>query len=257
MKKHKIPYIITALTLLFLYVPMVIMAVNSFNNSAYGNEWQGFTLDWYRQLFTMGDVWHSLKNTLIIGISASITSTTLGTLAAFALYRYDSWLQKIHYGLTYLPLVMPEILMGISLLLVFVFMQISLSLWTVFIAHTTFCVSYVTFIILSRLRNFDYSMVEASLDLGASPWVTLRRVVIPQLMPGLLSGALLAFTISIDDYIITAFVAGPGSATLPIYIYGLIKFGLTPVVNALSTLLLLATFISVLLVQTFTKDIDV
>lgn len=257
MKRNKLPYIITALTLLFLYIPIIIMVINSFNSSPYGGEWQHFTFQWYEQLFSLRGLWHSLRNTLIIGISASLASTILGALAAYALYRYDTWLQKVQYGLAYLPLVMPEILMGISLLLVFVFVQISLSLWTVFIAHTTFCVSYVIFILLARLKNFDYSLVEAAMDLGASPWVATRKIIIPQLMPGLISGALLAFTISIDDYIITFFVAGPGSTTLPIYIYGMIKFGLTPAVNALSTLLLLATFIMVLLVQAFSKEVEV
>jgi len=256
MKTSRAPYVITGITLLFLYIPIIIMVVNSFNRSAYGGEWQGFTLDWYEKIFSTRGVWHSLKNTLIIGISASVVSTILGGLAAFALYRYSSWLQKAHYALSYLPLVMPEILMGISLLLVFAFLHFPLSLWTVFIAHTTFCVSYVTFIVLSRLKNFDYSMVEASLDLGASPWMTTRKIIIPQLMPALISGALLAFTISIDDYIITSFVAGPGSTTLPVYIYGMIKFGLTPVINALSTILLLITFISVVIVQTFTEELE-
>jgi len=181
-------------------------------------------------------------------------ATLLGTLAAFALHRYTSKLQKLHYTLIYTPLVVPEILMGMSLLLLFVALRVQLGLFTIFLAHITFCISYVTMVVLARLQDFDFAVVEAAMDLGANWWQTLWRVLVPLLAPGIAAGALLAFTLSIDDFVISFFVAGPGSTTLPIRIYSMIKFGATPLINALSALLLLATFILVWASQHLTRD---
>mgnify|MGYP000644462668 CR=1 FL=1 len=256
MKRSNFPLIITLLVICFLYIPMIIMGINSFNASRYGTEWTGFTLKWYELLWTKKRLWSALGNSLLIGSSAALFSTVLGTLSAFAFYRFKSKLQNLHYAFVYIPLMMPDILMGISLLLVFVSFSIPLSLVTVFIAHVTFCVSYVTLVILSRLQHFDYSTIEAALDLGASPPLIIWKIVLPQLLPALISGALLAFTVSIDDYIITFFVSGPGSTTLPLEIYSLIKSGATPVINALSTLLLSLTFLTVPFIHFFSEEVQ-
>jgi spermidine/putrescine transport system permease protein len=166
----------------------------------------------------------------------------LGTLGAFALHHYKTALQRWHFTLIYTPLVVPEILMGMSLLLTFVATGIRLGLFTIFLAHVTFCISYVAMVVLARLQDFDFSVIEAAQDLGANWWVTTWRVLAPMLAPGIASGALLALTLSFDDFVISFFVAGPGSTTLPIRIYSMIKFGSPSLLNALSTILLIVTF---------------
>lgn len=177
----------------------------------------------------------------------------MGTAAAFGLYRYKSRIQQIQYALIYSPLVIPDILMGMSLLLFFVMSKIPLSLFTIFVAHTTFCISYVTMVVWSKLQNFDFAVIEAAQDLGAGWGTIARRILAPLLAPGIISGALLAFTMSLDDYIVSSFVAGPGSTTLPIYVYGMIKFGSTPLINTLSTILLVVTFALAWITQHLTK----
>ena len=254
MMTKRFSFWVTNAVLAFFYLPIIALVITSVNASRFGGVWKGFSLKWYQQLFVDDLLWSAVRNSLLIGIGATVVSSILGTLAALTLHRYRSMLQKAHYGLVYTPLVVPDVLMGISLLLFFVTVQLQLGLFTIFIAHTTFCLSYVTFVILSRLQTLDHALVEASEDLGASYWQTFWRVTFPQLIPAILSGALLAFTLSIDDFVITFFVAGPGSTTLPIYIYSLMKFGSTPVINALSTLLIIATFVIVWLVQKITKE---
>lgn len=254
MSRGRFSFWATLALLIFFYLPIIMLVITSFNESRFGGIWKGFSLKWYHQLFSEEALWQSLRNSLLIGISATIVSSVLGTLAALTLHRYRSMLQKAHYGLVYTPLVIPDVLMGMSLLLFFVTVHLQLGLFTIFIAHTTFCLSYVTFVVLARLQTFDYALVEAAEDLGASYWQIFWRIKLPQLFPAILSGALLAFTLSIDDFVITFFVAGPGSTTLPIYIYSLMKFGSTPIINALSTVLIAATFGTVWLVQTMTKE---
>lgn len=254
MKQNRIPFIITVGVLLFLYLPILILVVNSFNESRFGSEWTGFTWKWYQRLWEERGLWRALRNSLIIGTSATVTSTFLGCMAAWALYRYKTPFQKIHYGLIYSPLIIPDILMGISLLLFFVFLNWQLGLITVFIAHTTFCMSYVVMVVLAKLQQFDFSVVEAAQDLGAGRWTLFRRILLPLLTPGIASGALLAFTLSLDDFVITFFVAGQGATTLPIYIYSMIKFGSTPIINALSTILLAVTFVIVYLTQSLAEE---
>ena len=254
-KNSRFPLFVTVAVLIFLYLPIIVLAVNSFNQSRFGSSWAGFSFKWYALLFEDDAVWHALKNSLIVAFSATITSTIMGAFAAFALYRYKTTWQKVNYSLIYAPLVVPDLLIGMSLLVFFVALNMHLSLFTIYIAHTTFCLSYVTMVLLARLQNFDYSIIEAAQDLGASFSFITRKVLIPSLAPGIISAALLSFTISIDDYIITSFVAGPGSSTLPIYVYGMIKFGSTPIINALSTLLLIVTFITIFITQRLTKSL--
>lgn len=250
MKRSRLPIAVTAFVMAFFYLPILILVANSFNPARFSSRWQGFSLVWYRRLFESPEIWQALKNTLFIAVSVTAVSVVLGTAAAYALHRYGaSRLQKVHYTLIYQPLVVPEILMGISLLMAFVAAGVPLGLFTIFLAHITFCVSFVAMTVLGRLQDFDFSIIEAARDLGASPWQSTRKVLIPVLMPGIVAGALLAFTLSIDDFVITFFVAGPGSTTLPLRIYSMIKYGAPPMINALSTLLLAVTFTAVVASQ--------
>jgi len=254
MKQSQFCLIVTLLVLIFLYLPIIVLVINSFNDSRFGGLWNGFTWKWYAKLWQEKAMWHSLQNSLIVGISATIASTVLGTIAAFAIHRYQTKLQKLHYGLIYTPLLIPDILMGISLLLFFTALHIQLSLLTIFIAHTTFCVSYVTMVMLSKLQTFDFSVVEAAQDLGANGWIVAKSILLPLLAPGITAGALLAFTLSIDDFVITYFVAGKGASTLPMYVYSMMKFGSTPIVNALSVIILFFTFVIVWMTQRLSKE---
>ena len=232
--------------LLFFYVPIVVLVVNSFNTDKYCGPWKGFTLKWYEFLFEDRDIWQALGNTMEIAVGATLASVVLGTLAALAINKYKGKIQSLHYGLLYTHLVLPDILMGISLLLLFVSLGLELSLFTVFLAHTTFCVSYVAMAVLGRLEDFDGALLEAAQDLGANPWQTFWKVQFPLLLPGIVAGGLLAFTLSIDDFVITFFVNGAGSETLPVKIYGMIKRSpRLPVINALSTLMMLVTVLAV------------
>lgn len=242
MKRSYWPAFATMLVLVFFYVPILVLAVNSFNASRFGGVWGGFSLKWYARLFRDPAVWHALRNTLLVATGATATSMILGTTAAFALHRYRSRLQFAHYTLVYTPLVVPDILMGMSLLLWFVALRIPLGLTTIWAAHVTFCISYVAMVVLGRLQDFDFSVVEAARDLGATAFTAVRKVLLPLLAPGVIAGGLLAFTLSVDDFVISFFVAGPGSTTLPIHIYSMIKHGYPPVINALSVILLAVTF---------------
>lgn len=205
MKKSRFPLYVTIAVLIFLYLPIVVLFINSFNDSRFGGEWSGFTLKWYEKLLHERSLLQSFRNSLLVAFSATIASSILGTTAALALYRYKTRLQKAHYGLVYIPLVIPDILTGMSLLLLFIALNVKLGLFTVFITHTTFCLSYVTMVILARLQNFDFSVIEAAQDLGANSWIVFRKVLMPLLAPGIAAGAMLAFTLSIDDFVITFF----------------------------------------------------
>ena len=254
MRRSRTPGLVTVAVLAFFYLPIAVLVINSFNASRFGGEWNGFTLDWYRRLFTSPDLWAALGNTLGIAVTATAASTVLGTTAAFALDRYRGRLQDAHHLLVHAPLVIPEILMGISLLLFFVALRVELGYLTIVLAHVTFCVSYVAMVVLGRLQDFDWGLVEAAQDLGADGWTAFRRVVLPLLAPGIAAGALLAFTLSVDDFVITFFVAGPGTTTLPLRIYSMIKHGSPPLINALSTLLLVLTTATVAFSQRLLKE---
>ena len=252
MKRNPFPLIVLMLVLFFLYLPIVVLTANSFNASRFGGTWEGFTLKWYQLLANDQAVWVALVNSLVIAAGATLASCLLGTTAALALHKWNTRLQNLHYGLIYTPLVIPEILMGISLLLSFTAVGLDCGLHTILIAHTTFCVSYVTMTVLSRLQDFDDGLIEAARDLGANAWTSFVKVQFPLLLPGIISGGLLAFTLSIDDFVITFFVAGPGSSTLPLKVYSMIKHSpKLPVINCLSTVMLALTFVLVLASRAF------
>ncbi len=268
----RFPLFVTLLTLIFLYTPLIMVGVASFNSSKFGGKWQGFTFRWYEQLFQEAKIWEALCNTLIVAVIATVISTVLGTLSALVLYRTKNRLKGIYSALVHTPLVVPDILMGIGLLLLFVIVisacdsilkplfgiEIGLGMTTIIIAHITFCMSYVAMVVLGRLQEFDRSVVEAAQDLGASGLYTFFHVTLPIILPGIIAGALFAFTLSIDDFVITFFVKGAGDTTLPIYIESAMKKGRKlPLLNALSVLFIVFTFVIVFVTQKFlTKETE-
>ena len=223
----------------FLFAPIVMLVVFSFNNARSGTHWTGFSTRWYHELIHDPLVLRAFRNTLKVAITATIVSTIIGTLAAFALTRFRFRGRSGYSTLIFVSLVMPEIVMAISLTAFFRrFAQVELSIWTVIAAHVTFCIAFVVVVVKARLAQFDNRLIEAAADLGATPVQAFTRIVLPLAAPGIFAGALLAFTISLDDFLITNFTAGPGSTTLPLYIFGQLKFGVSPSINALSTLVL-------------------
>jgi spermidine/putrescine transport system permease protein len=222
----------------FLYVPLLIVIVYSFNDSRLNAEWVGFTFGWYDKLFHNQDMLLAAANSLLIGLTASAVATVLGTMAGLAMYRYRNRLLSI---LVLAPIAIPEILMGVSLLIFFVLLNLTLGLVSVALAHIAFCIGFVAIVVRSRLAGMDETLTEAARDCGASPLNAFRYVTLPLIMPGVIAGALMAFTLSIDDFVITFFTAGAGTVTLPLQIYSMIKIAVTPEVNAVSTLLMLLT----------------
>ncbi len=222
----------------FLYVPLAIVVVYSFNDSRLNAEWVGFTLDWYRTLFANEEMLRAAGNSLIIALVSSVVSTLLGTMAGFALHRYKIRLLQV---LVLTPIAIPEILVGVSLLIFFVMLNLTLGMLSVTLAHIAFSMGFVAIVVRSRLSGMDESLTEAARDCGATPWQAFRRVTLPLIMPGVVAGALMAFTLSIDDFVITFFTAGANTSTLPLQIYSMIKIAVTPEVNAVSTLLMALT----------------
>ena len=235
--------------LAFLYLPLLILALYSFNESRINAVWSGFTFDWYLALFKNRRVLEALTNSLIVAFASTIVSTVLGTTAAIALNKYQYKYKNVINGLLYLPILIPEIVMGLSLLVLFSQAHIPLGKTSLILAHITFCVSFVVITVNARLEGMRPEMEQAAMDLYATPFQTFRYVTLPLAMPGIVAGALMAFTLSIDDFIISFFVAGPNSTTLPLYIYAMVKRGISPEINALSTLLMLATIVLVVLAQ--------
>ncbi len=240
-RDNKFTYTMFILSILFFYIPLVVLIVYSFNEGK-GNQWMGFSTKWYTELIQNSDrLWVSFRYSLIIAGFSALMATVIGTLGAIAIHWHNFKHKKYLELISYLPLIIPEIIMGVSLLILFTQIKFKLGLTTIFLAHTTFNIPFVLFIVLSRLDEFDYSVVEASYDLGANEWQTLQKIVIPSLMPAIISGFLMAMTLSLDDFVITFFVAGPGSSTLPLHIYSMLKFGVSPVINALSVILISGT----------------
>ncbi len=237
------------LVYVFLYFPIAVLIIFSFNKSRQTAVWEGFTTDWYAKLAENQLIIKAVKNSLIVAAAATVASTLLGTMAALAMGRYRFRGKASTDALLYLPIIIPEIVMGAAMVTFFGVAQMRLTIWTVIIAHIAFCISYVAIVVRARLAGFDRSLEEAAMDLGAGPVATFFRVTLPLIMPGIIAGALLVFTISIDDYVVTSFVAGVGATTLPLQIYSMVKVGVTPQVNAVSTLLLLVTVLMIVAAQ--------
>lgn len=232
--------------LAFLYLPLLILALYSFNDSRLNAVWTGFTFKWYTALFQNRQVLEALLNTLFVGAVSTAVSTVLGTTAAIALHKYRYRFENLLNGFIYLPILIPEIVMGLSLLVLFSQTGLALGKTTIILAHITFCLSFVVITVGARLEGMKTEYEEAASDLYAKPWQCFRYVTLPLIMPGVVAGALIAFTLSIDDFVISFFVAGPDSTTLPLYIYAMVKRGISPEINALSTLMILVEIFLVL-----------
>lgn len=239
--KSRISLFAFVVTIVFFYAPLLVLVFFSFNGSR-TMAWSGFSLRWYGEMFFHSrDLWHALGNSVIIALTSSITATMLGTMGAIGLYWYNFRFKRYISIASFLPLILPEIIMGVSLLILFAAIGLPLSLLTIYIAHVTFNLPFVVLIVSSRLDEFDYSVIEAAYDLGAGEWDALTKIVIPISAPGITAAFLIAITLSFEDFVITFFVAGPGSTTLPLQIYSMIRFGISPVINALSVMLLAAS----------------
>jgi spermidine/putrescine transport system permease protein len=231
---------------IFLYAPIVVLVVFSFNSSRFVTNWSGFSLRWYQVLFRDEAMMTALKNSMIVAVIATFFSTIFGTMAALAMERYRFRGKLTMDALLYLPIIIPEISMAVMLLLFFVMTKTRLGLTTVIISHIAFNISFVAIVVRARLAGMDQRLEEAAQDLGANELQTFRHITFPLMMPGILAGALMAFTLSLDDFVITFFTSGPGSTTLPLRIYSMVKLGITPEINAVSTLMLVASMVLVL-----------
>jgi spermidine/putrescine transport system permease protein len=225
----------------FLYVPIIILIVFSFNASRFVTAWSGFSFRWYGELFQDEAMMLALRNSLIVAVVSTVLSTVFGTMVSLVMERHRFFGKVAFDALLYLPIIIPDIAMAVMLLLFFVMSRITLSLTTIIISHVAFNISFVAVVVRARLVGFDRSLEEAAQDLGANEIQTFRYVTLPLLMPAILGGALLAFTLSLDDFVITFFTAGVGSTTLPLRIYSMVKLGITPEINAISSLMLLAS----------------
>ncbi|MDI9485002.1 MAG: ABC transporter permease [Bacillota bacterium] len=234
------------LVFVFLYMPIAVLMVYSFNDSRSRGMWGGFTLRWYVELFQDRTIMSSLYSTLFIGVVSAIIATVIGTLAAIGIHNSRGIQKKLIMNVTYLPVLNPEIVTAISLMILFVFAKVRLGYLTLLLAHITFNIPYVILSVLPKLRQLNKHLYEAALDLGCTPARALWKVIIPEIMPGIITGLLLAFTLSIDDFVISFFTTGSGVSTLSITIYSMARRGINPKINALSTIMF--TFVLLLLI---------
>lgn len=259
MRRPDFSSVVLWLGLLFIYLPMVILVIYSFNASRLVTVWGGWSIHWYVGLLDNSQLMSAVKRSLQIAFMAATAAVVLGTLAAFAMSRFKSFRGRTLFsGMVTAPLVMPEVITGLSLLLLFVALaQILQSLFgvifdrgilTIWIAHTTFSVAYVAIIVSSRLSELDQSIEEAALDLGAPPWKTFLQITVPMIAPSIAAGWLLSFTLSLDDLVLASFVSGPGSTTLPMEIFSAVRLGVKPEINAIASVILLAVSLLTLLI---------
>lgn len=241
------------LILVFLYFPIFVFMIFSFNNSKSRVVWHGFTLKWYFKLFENQEILSAFYNTLIIGLISSLIATLLGLLASLGIVKTKKFVKKLIMNLTNIPLINPEIVMGVSLMLMFVFLHNNLGIFkpgiiTLICAHTTFCLPYTILSIMPKLRQTDSNIYEAAQDLGCDPFRAFFKVVLPQIMPGIVTGFIMSFTMSIDDFVISYFTGGT-TQTLPITVYSMTRKMVSPEINALSSILFLAVFILLLVIN--------
>jgi len=241
----------------FLYLPIVLLVVFSFNESKLVTVWAGFSTKWYASLFRNQGLIDAAWVTIRVALLAASIATVLGTMAALALTRYTRFRGRLLFsGMVYAPLVMPEVITGLSLLLLFVAIGFDRGFWTVTLAHITFSMCFVTVVVQSRLLSFDRSIEEAAMDLGATPVRTFFEVTLPVIAPAVLSGWMLALTLSLDDLVIASFTSGPGATTLPMKIYSQVRLGVTPEINAACTILIGLVAVGVLVASILTKRRD-
>ncbi len=255
MKPGKFDATILTLGFAFLYIPIVILVIYSFNESKLVTVWGGFSFKWYQSMWSNEGLMSAAWVTLRVGLMSATFGTVLGTLTALALVRFTRFPGRLLFsGMVYAPLVMPEVITGLSLLLLFVAVGVDRSLLTVTIAHTTFTMCYVAIVVQSRLLTFDRSLEEAALDLGCPPVKTFFKITLPLILPAVVSGWMLAFTLSLDDLVIASFTTGPGATTLPIKIYSQVRLGVTPEINAICTILIGIVTIGVIIASIATKQ---
>lgn len=231
----------------FIYLPIVIMVIFSFNDQRNNYYWNGFTLEWYEYLFTQSDLLQYLINSLIVAVAATAISLVVGVLGAMGLMRFEFKLKRTINNSLYIPIVIPEVVLGISLLMLYETANFPLGMMSMILAHATFCIPFVVIIMRGRMSGMDMSVEEASQDLGANRITTFFRITLPMLIPGILSSAFMSFTLSIDDVIISNFVSGPYSTTLPVKILSMVKVGLKPEVNALTSIMVLVLILGIIL----------
>ena len=233
----------------FLYIPIVVLIVFSFNDSKYRGNWSGFTLRWYQDLFSDPDIMSALYTTFVVAIISSILATVIGTITAVGIHSLKPRYKKLFINLTYIPMISPDIVIGISLLTLFVMLKLNLGYITLILAHITFNIPYVIFAVLPKLQQLDPHLEEAALDLGATPFQAFFKVILPEITPGILTGALMAFTLSLDDFMVSFFTTGSGVATLSIKIYSMTKRGVSPTINALSSIMFIVLLTIMCIVQ--------
>ncbi len=248
----KLSKIYTGLVFLFLYAPIFVLIAYSFNESKSRSKWTGFTFDWYVKLFNNDEIIQALLNTLLIAVISCIAATVLGTAAAIGIDKMNKRMRSAVVNVTYLPILNPEIVTGVSLMLLFTFLKIEFGYTTLILAHISFGVPYVIFNVLPKLKQMDKYIYDAALDLGCSPFKAFWKVVVPEISPGIVSGALMAFTYSLDDFVISYFTSGVESQTLPIKIFSMTRRKVSPEVNALSTIIFLVTLTVLLII--YLKD---
>ncbi|MCM2472877.1 ABC transporter permease subunit [Rhizobium sp. CG5] len=254
MKPGKFDATVLTLGFAFLYIPIIILVIYSFNDSKLVTVWGGFSLKWYSQMWSNDGLMNAGWVTLRVGLLSASLGTVLGTLTALALVRFNKFPGRLLFsGMVYAPLVMPEVITGLSLLLLFVAIGLDRSLLTVTIAHTTFTMCYVAIVVQSRLLTFDRSLEEAALDLGCPPVKTFFKITLPLILPAVISGWMLAFTLSLDDLVIASFTTGPGATTLPIKIYSQVRLGVTPEINAVCSILIAIVTVGVIIASITTK----
>ncbi len=241
------------LVFIFLYAPIFVLIVFSFNNSKSRITWSGFTFKWYHRLFENSEILSAFYNTLIIASVSALIATVLGTIAAVCIVKSKKIQKQVIMNITNLPMINPEIVTGVSLMLLFVFLHNSFGVFkpgivTLICAHTTFCLPYVILSVMPKLRQMDSHIYEAAMDLGCSPALAFLKVVLPQIMPGIITGMMMSFTMSIDDFVISYFTGGT-TQTLPIAIYSMTRKMVSPEINALSTVLFLAVFILLIIIN--------
>lgn len=245
-KTKRILFVFTTLIFLFFYVPIIILMAFSFNDSKVGTVWTGFTFDWYKSLISNDQIISAVTNSLIIAVITTLIATLFGTLAALAIHRYNFPGKNAINFLFYIPVVIPDIIVAVALLALYGWLDVTLGISTVFPGHVAITISYVMLVVIARLAGLDSSLEEAAKDLGANEWQTFWKVTFPLIFPGILAGALLAFTISLDEFVISYFTTGPGSDTLPVLVYSMVRMGVSPEINALSTIMVLTIVIMVI-----------
>ncbi len=236
--KNKVSKLYLSLVFLFLYAPIVVLVIYSFNDSKSRGTWGGFTFKWYLELFKDRDIKTALYYTVTIAITAALISTIVGTISAIGIYNMKTNRMNLFLNINYLPIINPDIVTGIALMILFLSANIKLGFSTMLLAHITFDIPYVILSVLPKLKQLDKNITEAALDLGATPFYSLRKIIIPQIKPGIITGFLIAFTLSIDDFVISFFTTGSGVTNLSIEIYSMARRGISPTINALSSLML-------------------